>query len=473
MLNKIIAIKNIGRFRNCGAVGNVALKKNTIVLGGNGYGKTTLCAILRSLQANDSSHIVGRKTVDSGQHSTVELLLDGGAVKFDGRSWSAPYPNLMIFDNEFVAQNVHSGEVVDIGHKRNLYRVIIGEAGVRLARQEADVTKQSRDKTAEIKALENEIRRAVPPGIRLEAFMGLPADHGIDKRIENQERNVRAHQVAHELAQRPPLAGISIPHLPEDFGELLARTVDDISEDAEARLAEHVTGHGMGVAGRNWIAAGLQHTDGESCPFCGQGIRGLPIIGAYRSVFSDEYKALKVQISAMRREIDQRFGERAIGLLGTQSERNRGAAEFWGRYCEIDPARLALPPDLLEAIRGLRQAATTLLDRKAQAPLEAIETDGPGLTSALGALRDARSRARDLASAITAANELIEQRKRQAGPAREDTARAELKRLKAIKDRHSHPVAGHCAKHGRLSSEKRTLERTEGAASPEAQRLHE
>jgi ABC-type cobalamin/Fe3+-siderophores transport system ATPase subunit len=33
-----------------------------MLLGANGFGKTTLCAILRSLQTGDADHVIGRKT---------------------------------------------------------------------------------------------------------------------------------------------------------------------------------------------------------------------------------------------------------------------------------------------------------------------------------------------------------------------------------------------------------------------------
>ena len=76
MLKKIIAIKNVGRFRNSAALGNPQLAKHTFIVGANGYGKTTICAVLRSLQTGDASHVLGRKTLGSTDAPTIELLLD-------------------------------------------------------------------------------------------------------------------------------------------------------------------------------------------------------------------------------------------------------------------------------------------------------------------------------------------------------------------------------------------------------------
>ena len=41
MLKKIVTIKNVGRFKNYGAVADVELKKYNLVFAENGRGKTT------------------------------------------------------------------------------------------------------------------------------------------------------------------------------------------------------------------------------------------------------------------------------------------------------------------------------------------------------------------------------------------------------------------------------------------------
>ena len=158
MLRKFVSIKNVGRFRNSAATGNPELARYTLIVGANGFGKTTLCAVLRSLQSGDPAHIVGRTTLGIESAPTVELLLPAGLARFDGAAWSALYPALAIFDGVFVAENVHSGEVVEINHRRNLYRVIIGEEGIRLAEEDTRLATQSREKTREIKAVERAIQ---------------------------------------------------------------------------------------------------------------------------------------------------------------------------------------------------------------------------------------------------------------------------------------------------------------------------
>ncbi len=204
---------------------------------------------------------------------SIEFLLLTGTARFEGATWNSTHPDLAIFDGVFVAENVHSGEVVEIGHRRNLYRVIIGEDSVRLATEDASLAAQSRDKTGEISAVAKAIQPRIPAGMSLEDFLTLPpADPDIDARIAEQERTVEAVRQARQINERPALSEIAIPALPEGFSALLARTIDDVAQDAEARLAEHLAAHGMKEAGGNWIAQGLDHAQGGTCPFCGQDI---------------------------------------------------------------------------------------------------------------------------------------------------------------------------------------------------------
>ena len=51
MIKKLIRIANVGRFRDYKAAGDVSLNKLNLIVAENGRGKTTLCAILRSLRS--------------------------------------------------------------------------------------------------------------------------------------------------------------------------------------------------------------------------------------------------------------------------------------------------------------------------------------------------------------------------------------------------------------------------------------
>jgi len=456
MLKKIISIKNVGRFRNSAASGNPQLAKHTFVAGANGYGKTTLCAVLRSLQTGDPAHVLGRKTLGATDAPSIELLLAGGQARFDGVAWSATKPEIAIFDGVFVAENVHSGEVVDIEHKRNLYRVIVGDAGVRLAAQDADIAAESRAKTGEISAASKAIQPHVPTGMKLDAFIALPETADIAALIEAQARSVEALRQAEALRTRPALAVFAIPALPADFGDLLTRTIEDIAQDAEHRLTAHLAAHGMAPSGGNWIADGLDHAD-DTCPFCGQDIRGLPLITAFRAVFSERYEALAGEISAMKAGVELGMGDAALARLGTIAAQNNSGVEFWQKYCEIDAPALALPAEAVEAFRALATAAIGFLDRKAAVPLEPISTD-KDFATARAAYDRAVATIEAANTAIRTSNLIIASKKTAADAGDLKSAETEMARLVAIEARHRADVSDLCAAYAKLSSEKDALE---------------
>lgn len=452
MLRKFVSIKNVGRFVNSAAPGNPELSRHTLIVGANGFGKTTICAILRSLKSGDPAHVNGRKTLGAEAPISIELLTRDGLSRFDGTAWNAPFPGLAIFDGVFVAENVHSGEVVDIEHRRNLYRVIVGEEGVQLAEQDAALAGQSRELTGQISAAAKAIQPHIPNGMNIDRFIALEADPDIDARIAEQQRAVEAARAARQINDRPPLTVLTVPEIPEGFFDLLGRGLDDVAEDAGARIAAHLAAHGMAEGGENWLAAGIQHAD-ETCPFCGQGIEDLPLIEAYRSVFSERYRDLQDAVRDMAARIGEAFGEAAIGRMNTTAEQNRGGGEFWGRYCAIDQEAIALAPEIAEAMRTLSREALALLERKAGAPLERIEP-GEAFRLAGERYRRARESAAATANALRAANTEIQRKKDETDGADVAAAEAELALRRAIKARHEEPLAGHCGEHQRLKGEK-------------------
>jgi len=375
MLKKIINVRNVGRFVSSALPGVQACAKYTQVFGGNGYGKTTLCSVLRSLATNDPGIIIGRTRVGAPKGATpeVQLLFDSGAVKFENGAWSAPVPEIIVFDGAFIADNVHSGDAVDLEQKRNLYRVIVGKEGVGLAVEEEQLAAESRAKGSDIKIAERAIQSHVPQGMILDIFVGLPADPDIDAKIAAQTTTLAAVREADQLKARPALSEISLPPFPGDFSALLSKTLEDIGDDAQKRIAAHVKAHRMHERGEAWLAEGVEYITDNTCPFCGQYINYLGLIDAYRKVFAQEYRRMTEQLAGVRTVIDRDFGDRAAGALDTLLESNRGGAEFWGRYCKLPELRA--PTGAPKAMVAVREEAAKLLSRKAAAPQEAVHID--------------------------------------------------------------------------------------------------
>jgi wobble nucleotide-excising tRNase len=363
----------------------------------------------------------------------------------------------VIFDGTFVAENVHSGEVVDIEHKRSLYRIIIGDAGVMLATKDAEFAAASRTKTTEITGAARAIQTHVPTGMGLDVFLTLPVHENFDAHISEQELALEAARQADAIKARQPLSEYIVPSLPDGIGDLLSRTIDDIAEDAESRLATHLAAHGMADVGGPWIATGTEYA-GNSCPFCGQDIQGLPLIAAYRAIFSERFKSLSSDITAMKGRISQTMGEAALARLDTASGQNKADAEFWSKYFAIEPASFVLPETAKAAVQELSVASLSLIERKQAAPLTAIELD-ENFTAAQATYEASIVGVQSINNAIRTANVTIGEKKAAAGIADVRTAENELQRRRAMKTRHSEKVDAVCVSHAIATREKAEVDR--------------
>ncbi|MBF0344975.1 MAG: hypothetical protein HQL06_12195 [Nitrospirae bacterium] len=368
MLKKIIAIKNVGRFRSSAIGGDTTFAKHSFIIGANGFGKTTICAILRLLKDGDATHVIGRKTLGVSEVPTIELLTTSGKIKFNGTAWNSGYSDLAIFDGVFISENVYSGDVVDTDQKRNLYRVIVGVAGVSLAEQETKLVGEIRTKTTEIGTIAKAIQSHIPQDMKLETFIALPKTDSISELIIAQESLLTTIREAAGIKTRATLVEIVLPDLPSGFTELLAKTIDDINKAAERRINTHFIDHGL-TNGGGWIVQGIDHA-GDSCPFCGQDIKGLPLIAAYKLVFIDSYKALRAAITAIKATIGQVFGDTSLAKLDTVAEQHKGGVEFWSKYCQLDTVALTYPASVADAIKAMNAAAMALIERKTQELLE-------------------------------------------------------------------------------------------------------
>lgn len=356
MLTKIISVKNVGRFLNSATTPNPQLAKHTFIAGANGFGKTTICAVLRSLHTGDGSHIVGRKTLGASDGMSVELLFDTGPLRFNGTAWSAPRPTFAIFDGVFVGENVHAGEIVDVVQKRNLYRIIVGEVGVRLAQEDADLTAASRQKTSELTVSTRSLQPHLTSGISLDQFVALTPVEDVDAEITAQAISVEALRQADILNKRSVPSTLPVPTFPSGLVTLLNKTIDDIASDAEGLLDSHLKAHNMGPGASNWISTGVEYANND-CPFCGQGIEGLPLVSAFKAVFSQRFKDLQTEVSAMRAMVADQLGDASLANQAVVAERNHADSEFWQRYVSFDWRKTTLPQEFCAAASNLRTQA--------------------------------------------------------------------------------------------------------------------
>lgn len=257
MIETIVRIAEIGTFYGFEPEKPVALRKLSLIYGPNGTGKTTLCAILRSLARNEPDILLGRKTLNGRGDSRVELGLSGGGrCVWDGKAWSGDRPKIEIFDEQFVRENLYT-DTVEVDHKRNLYRVIVGEEGVAITKKIEDETEKGKQIQNKITDITKRLQELVGTDMQLGEFLSLEKDPAVEQKIEEQRKKVAAHENAERLRKEKGLEPLPLPEALEGLDALLGRRFEDLAEDAERSLQRHLDECGRKPGHREWLERGL------------------------------------------------------------------------------------------------------------------------------------------------------------------------------------------------------------------------
>ena len=374
MLEKLISIKNVGKFTNYNCQGDVTFATLTVIHAGNGQGKTTLCDILRSLHTGDGRYIVGRGTLGSSGQPAVQLRLNNQTRSFTNGVWNQPASDFLLFDASFVHDNVHSGEQVTHNHKKNLYRVIIGDTGVALARTVTTLDGELREASREVAAKTAAVLQFAPPGMAAKAFVSIAPAEDVDTLIQHKEAELAVLQSAAAIQAKPFLRELALPYFPSDYVNLLATTLDGVSADVEAQVMAHMARHTTRPR-ESWLSEGLGFVDGDSCPFCGQTVAGVPLISAFRAYFGDAYKAHIRRISEMATMLSEQVfpPSQLLNFQQTLLE-NPSICQSWNPFLSLTPPDFSFNA-VSSACEALRTASLSLLQAKQQAPLDLVRLD--------------------------------------------------------------------------------------------------
>ncbi|MBK8158539.1 MAG: AAA family ATPase [Rhodospirillaceae bacterium] len=451
---KITKIQNVGKFHKGGVSGG-EYGKYTLFYAGNGRGKTTICAVLRSMKVNDPMIVQERRTLGATGTPEVQLLLDSGPAVFSGGAWKNGAAALHVFDGAFVTANVHAGEEVSTDHRRSIYRIIVGAKGVQLAEEVDALDATITSITTKIASEKKSLQQHVPSGTAFEKFLGFAEDPEIDAKIAEQVVKIAAASQAVEIAAKPLLKPSTIPTLPTNFLLVLARTAGGVSKEAAQKVAEHLSKHNWGGDGEQWIAAGLAHVQDDKCPFCENSVQGNLLIEMYSQYFDQSYKAFKEELAGLQSKVLSDLSE-AEGLkTKTRFEDLAKAVQYWKAFGNVSFLPAIDLDRMLGKLAALHDEAKKAINAKIAAPLEPVDmkaleeafTDWQGMASSLQACNDSVAHANSDIQAIKDATAGVDK-------AALDVT---LRELEAIKKRHAPQVTAIADSYNALVTTKNAL----------------
>lgn len=234
----------------------------------------------------------------------------------------------MVFDSEFVEQNVYSGFEVRADQRQSLLEFALGNQTVQLKQQIDQLTKDIATQTGKKSQAERTLTGFATP-YPLAQFIALQPVADAQQQIDGLQKRIEAAKNVPQLAARKDpteLAAIQFD-VPAVF-TVLKTQVQDVEEAAEAVVKAHLAKHKSGDY-EDWVSRGQNYLSGADCPFCGQGISGLELISAYRSHFNKAYADLKRQVAGLESQVTNGLADSKIEAALAAAATNTARIEAW------------------------------------------------------------------------------------------------------------------------------------------------
>ncbi len=284
MINRLQLLRNIGQFDSVNAAANTPLARLTVVYSENGRGKTTLAAVMRSLATGDPLPIAERRRLAAQNPPQVVVECSGGPTPavFQNNAWNRTLPDLVVFDDIFIDENVHSGLAVAAHHRQNLHEWILGAQAVTLSKQLENLVRRIETHNTTLRARAIAIPAADRGPLSVDDFCALPARPDIDEAVQEAERNLAAAREQEAIRTTPPFELLNLPAFDlAAIESILQQDLPALDAATLARVQTHLAGLGQG--GEGWVADGMRRIpQGDvgaatgTCPFCAQDPRGRP-----------------------------------------------------------------------------------------------------------------------------------------------------------------------------------------------------
>lgn len=374
MLRKFISIQNVGRFEKYSVRGDLEFRRLNLIYAQNGRGKTTLSHILRSVASGNTSYVNERNTISAGVSAKPEIsvLIDDKKIALKGDKWSNTYPNIEIFDVKFVNDNVYTGYYVDVEHKRNLYRFIVGEEGITLSSAIDKLAEDIRSINIVINDKKSDIEVALNSDYDVDEFAQILVPDDIIDQVEKAQKKVAALEQVSQVRSKDRLSHLTLPNFSEtSFQTVLDQNLQDLESTALQLVEDHL--QVIGKTAEDWIHQGLEIIgEGSECPFCGQNLTGIELIASYQIFFNQEYQNLKSSLIEENQKYQNILSNQNL-LSATNTHRaNQELVNFWR---EFGAEEVDLSLDMNEIQKIFNDLATQvqhLLEEKIKKPLETI-----------------------------------------------------------------------------------------------------
>ena len=378
MLKSFSLIRNVGKFRYIDSRCGLEFKKLTLIHAENARGKSTLAAILRSLAFGDPIPIIERKKIGSLKPPKIVIRLeDGSTACFENDKWSRSIPEIEVFDETFIAENICLGSEIHPQHKENLHQLIIGSEGVRLYEQLMALKRDNELLLQKMRECESSVSKSDLFGYSFEQFCELELLPDLDIELENTEKELTKLAHNNEIIEEPLFPKLELPLIDiESIKEILRRSATSIEAEALERV--QLQFEDLGSGSEKWVREGIHYQvhlnskDKHECPFCDQSLEYSDILQYYSQYFSEEYSNLINSVHSFHQTFKKLHdGDKRTNFQMSFSLTLR-VSSFWTKFIKIEADYIDARPfdsDWKNAV----EAILLNLEKKLNLPLKSIE----------------------------------------------------------------------------------------------------
>lgn len=373
MLERIHYVKGLGLLHDANGA-PFTLQKASLIYADNGRGKSTLASLFRSCATNNPALITSRRTIDGINAQEAKFQFSNGQISiFQNGSWDEPRPELLVFDADFVEQNVYSGGQVSADQRKNLLQFALGSSSVFSQHEYNQADENVRQVTAIARDLTSQLS-VMHAGMAFAIFQQIVEVPDADNQIAALNiQIVEAENIGRIQAKALP-PQLTLPAIDLDsFFSILNTSLKNIDLAAEEQVKAHLKAHNKPRL-EQWVSDGHAYGEEENCLFCNQPLDGVELIQAYRSYFNQDYNLLKANVARLSGLITTSCPDGIVGRLKASFDTACAIIDGWQGNIVLQA--LTFEEDAAnQALAEIRAFLESLKQRKEANLLESIGTE--------------------------------------------------------------------------------------------------
>jgi len=346
IINKISEIINIGSFKNF-IEKNIIYGKVNVFYALNGYGKTTLTSVIRSLKDNNPELIFGRKNLKETNNNKLQAkiesadsknyLFTNGTWRVGGQQITNKNPEIVIFDDEFVSNNIFA-EKFEIDHKKALYRIIFGVEGIKLSKELTELREKKKILDDELSSLQNKLLPKIYPKNKYialnESSFDIPK---IKIELQEIEKKINNNTNIAKITKKQELNTLQYFEFNQNkFFSILKRKVNSEAHlTAKSEIDKFKIEFFKNPSEfENFIKIGNDNYE-NSCPFCHKILDDNVLLDTYENYFDKSYEEFKNLLQSQIKQFNSLNFRSFIDNLNSIIERNIEIYEEWKELFKI------------------------------------------------------------------------------------------------------------------------------------------